>query len=134
MDASDPNRIIAVTPLLDATATGEFDAEPLSAGSFGGKAAVIHVDTSVGMVPIDPDTRQISVRENQTLLETGEGTLWGNAIHPVIKPPLTPPGWLTVAQCKRRTEQAWVLGGGAVLAFIALWLVLRRKRRRVVAV
>jgi hypothetical protein len=67
-------------------------------------------------------------------LETGEGTIWGNTIHPVIKPPLTPPGWLTVAQRKRRTELAWVLGGGAVLAFIALWVVLRRKRRRVVAV
>jgi hypothetical protein len=134
MDASDPSRIIAVTPLLDATATGEFDAEPLSAGSFGGKAAVIHVDTSVSMVHIDPDTRQIRVRGNQTLLETGEGTIWGNTIHPVIKPSLTPPGWLTVAQCKGRTEQAWVLGGGAVLAFIALWVVLRRKRRREVAV
>jgi hypothetical protein len=125
MDASDHNRIIAVTPLLDATASGEFDSQPLD-----GKAALVYLDGSVRLLYVREDTRKVTVMGNRTLLETGEGTLWGETIHPVIKPPLTPPGWVPVAQYKRRTGLAWLLGGGGVLAFIAVWVVLRKMRRR----
>ena len=88
MPADDPNRIIAVTPLLDATATGEFDPEPLD-----GKAALVFLDFSVKLVPIREDTKKVTVMGRRTLLETGEGTLWGDTIQPAIKPPLTPPQW-----------------------------------------
>lgn len=88
MPADDPNRIIAVTPLLDATATGEFDPEPLD-----GKAALVFLDFSVKLVPIRGDNKKVAVKGRQTLLEAGEGTLWGETMHPDIKPPLTPPQW-----------------------------------------
>jgi hypothetical protein len=126
MDASDPNRIIAVTPLLDATATGEFDAQPLH-----GKAALVFLDGSVKLMTIREDTRKVTVMGRRTLLETGEGTLWGDTIHPVIKPPLTSPGWRPGQSMPYHLHKQWwfwpvcLLGGGLALALIAAWAVWR---------
>jgi hypothetical protein len=126
MPAGDPNRIIAVTPLLDATATGEFDPEPLD-----GKAALVFLDFSVKLVPISKD-KKVRVRGSQTLLEAGEGTLWGDTIHPVIKPPLTPPQWKSGQSMPHpQHKQGWswlvvLIGGGLALALIAMWAMWRK--------
>ncbi len=127
MDTSDPNRFIAVTPLLDATATGEFDSQPLD-----GKAALLCVDSSVRLISIQPDTHQIRVSGRRTLLETGVGTIWGETIHPVIKPPLTPPGWKPgMSMPNYRPKKTWfwpisLLVGGLALALIAAWAKWRK--------
>jgi prepilin-type N-terminal cleavage/methylation domain-containing protein len=77
----DPNRIIAVTPLLNASPKGEFDAGPLD------KAALVYLDQSVKMVTIREDNKKVVVSGNKTLLDSGENTVWGADIKPVIKPP-----------------------------------------------
>ena len=127
MDASDPNRIIAVTPLLEATANGEFDPQPLD-----GYAALVFLDGSVKLMTISEDTRKVTVMGHRTLLETGEGTLWGETIHPVIKPPLTSPGWGPGQSMPYHLHKQWwfwpvcLLGGGLALALIAAWAVWRK--------
>ena len=88
---SDLNRVIAVTPLLNATATGEFDSQPLD-----GKAVVLCLDTSTKMLAIRPDTHLVMVTGSKMLLESGIGTPWGTEIQPVIKPPRPPPQWVPV--------------------------------------
>ena len=124
MDSSDPKRIIAVTPLLDAAASGEFDTEPLN-----GKAALVYLDCSVRLLPVRRDNKKVTVTDHRTLLETGEGTLWGETIHPVIKPPLTPPQWKPGQSMPFHPhKQPWfwpisLLGGALALALIAAWAV-----------
>jgi hypothetical protein len=126
MPAGDPNRIIAVTPLLDATATGEFDPEPLD-----GKAALVFLDFSVKLVPISKD-KKVRVRGSQRLLDVGAGTLWGDTTHPVIKPPLTPPQWKPGQSMPHpQHKQGWswlvvLIGGGLALALIAMWAMWRK--------
>jgi prepilin-type N-terminal cleavage/methylation domain-containing protein len=78
----DPNRIIACTPLLNATTKGEFDPGPLD-----NKAALVYLDSSVKMVTIREDNKKVAVSGSKTLLETGENTLWGTEIKPVLKAP-----------------------------------------------
>ena len=78
----DPNRIIAVTPLLNANTKGEFDPGPLD-----NKAALVYLDSSVKMVTIREDNKKVAVSGAKTLLDTGDNTLWGADIKPTIKPP-----------------------------------------------
>lgn len=78
----DPNRIVAVTPLLAANTKGEFDIGPLD-----GKAAMVYLDQSVKMLPIREDNKKVAVTGSKTLLDTGENTMWGADIKPVIKAP-----------------------------------------------
>ena len=78
----DPNRIIAATPLLNATTKGEFDIGPLD-----GKAALVYLDSSVKMVTIREDNKKVAVSGSKTLLDAGENTLWGADIKPVLKAP-----------------------------------------------
>ncbi|KAB2641597.1 MAG: prepilin-type N-terminal cleavage/methylation domain-containing protein [Verrucomicrobia bacterium] len=78
---ADTNRIIAVTPLLNNSAKGEFDANPLD-----GKAVFVGLDSSVKTYVIRQDNKKVVVG-SKTLLETGEGTIWGSDIKPVIKVP-----------------------------------------------
>jgi prepilin-type N-terminal cleavage/methylation domain-containing protein len=78
----DPNRIIACTPLLNATTKGEFDAGPLD-----NKAALVYLDQSVKMLAIREDNKKVAVSGGKTLLDTGDTTLWGPDIKPVIKAP-----------------------------------------------
>jgi type II secretory pathway pseudopilin PulG len=78
----DPNRIVAVTPLLAANTKGEFDIGPLD-----GKAAMVYLDQSVKMLPIREDNKKVAVTGSKTLLDTGENTMWGTDIKPVIKAP-----------------------------------------------
>ncbi len=82
MSIDDPNRPIAATPLLNATAKGEFDAGPLD-----GKAALVYLDTSVKLIQIREDNKKVAVMGNKTLLDGGEGTIWGADIKPVMKAP-----------------------------------------------
>jgi hypothetical protein len=76
------NRIIAVTPLHNGSATGEFDPNPLD-----GMAVLVYLDTSVKMLRIRKEDRQVMLG-GKKLLENGPDTVWGSAITPVIKPPL----------------------------------------------
>lgn len=82
LPSDSPKRIILVAPLLNAAATGEFDASVMF-----GKALLVRIDQTVEMVPIGKDKKAI-IGPNRTLLDTGEGTIWGKDIKPVIKPPL----------------------------------------------
>lgn len=77
----DPNRVIAATPLLNASVKGEFDAGPLD------KAALVYLDQSVKMMTIREDNKKVVVGNGKTLLDSGENTIWGAEIKPVIKPP-----------------------------------------------
>jgi len=77
----DPNRVIAVTPLLNASAKGEFDANPLD------RAALVYLDQSVKMMTIREDNKKVVVGGSKTLLDSGPDTIWGADIKPVIKPP-----------------------------------------------
>jgi len=77
----DPNRMIAVAPLLNNSSKGEFDADPLD-----GKAVMVYLDASVKLLDIRED-KKVSVGAGKTLLDTGENTIWGADIKPVIKPP-----------------------------------------------
>ena len=78
----DPNRIIAVTPLFNGSAKGEFDAGPLDQ-----KAVFVGVDSSVKALTIRQDNKKVVVNGSKTLLESGDGTIWGSDIKPVIKVP-----------------------------------------------
>jgi hypothetical protein len=124
MPNDDPNRIIAATPLLNASASGEFDPEPLQ-----GKAALVYLDSSVKMVSIREDNHQVNVSGRKTLLEYGDYTIWwGAAITPVIKPPQTPPGWVPSGPIRTAVKKWWWLAGAcATFALLALWVILKRK-------
>ena len=78
----DPNRVIAVTPLFNGSAKGEFDSGPLDQ-----KAVFVGVDSSVKALTIRQDNKKVVVNGTKTLLENGEGTIWGADITPVIKVP-----------------------------------------------
>lgn len=78
----DPNRIVAVTPLLNSSTKGEFDIGPLDS-----KAVFIYVDTSVKALTIRQDNKKVTITGSKTLLDSGEGTVWGAEIKPVIKIP-----------------------------------------------
>jgi hypothetical protein len=79
-----------------------------------------------------PRGQKGTVMGHRTLLETGEGTLWGEQIQPLIKPPLTPPQWKPgQAMPHHQPKQQWfwlvcLLGGGLALALIAAWAVWRK--------
>ncbi len=76
----DPNRIIAVTPLLNNSAKGDFDPDPMD------KAVMVYLDSSVRLLDIRND-KKISMGKGKTLLDSGEGTIWGEDIKPIIKVP-----------------------------------------------
>ena len=122
LPADDPDRIIAVTPLLNATATGEFDPEPLQ-----GKAALVDLDMSVKLVPIRDDNRRVELAHGIDLLDSGPGTIWGTGITPVIKPPQPPPGWRPSIWPGTSAGLAWLLVGGTAVSLLALWLGLKRR-------
>ena len=82
LPADNLNRVIAVTPLRNGSTTGEFDPNPLD-----GMAVLVLLDTSVKMVRIRKEDRQVMLGDKK-LLENGADTVWGTAITPVIKPPL----------------------------------------------
>ncbi len=127
LPGEDPNRVIAATPLLDATASGEFDPGP-----FDGKAVLVLLDRSVRLVDIRDADHRVMVSPGKTLLENGPGTIWDPAITPVIKPPLTPPQWKPGQSMPNyRPKQPWfwpicLLGGGLALGLIAAWAVWRK--------
>jgi len=79
-----PDRIIAVTPLLNASASDDFDPAPLA-----GKAVVVCLDTTTKALPIREDHKIVVSGTHTTLLDYGAHTSWGIAIKPVLKPPKT---------------------------------------------
>ena len=122
MPAEDPNRIIAVTPLLNATATGEFDPKPLA-----GKAALVYLDSSVKLAPIRDADHKVSLTGSKTLLERGAGTLWGTEIRPVIKPPQTPRKWVPTIIRSKPPGLGWWLAGAVTFALIVWWVMVKRR-------
>ena len=76
-----PNQIIVAAPLLNANTNGEFDASCLNR-----RAVLVHVDGSVSLQHIREDNK-VDIGEGKTLLETGQGTIWGTQVTPVLKPP-----------------------------------------------
>lgn len=72
--------IVAVAPA--ANANGEFD--PRSRAS---KGCAVCMDGSVREIVIDRKSRKALLEKGKSLLNTGEGTPWGDTIHPVIKAP-----------------------------------------------
>ena len=122
MPNDDPNRVIAATPLLNATTAGEFDTEPLQ-----GKAALVYLDSSVKWVTIREDNRRVNVSGRKTLLECGDYTIWwGAAVTPVIKPPQTPPGWAPSGPNRTALKWWWLAGACATFALLALWVIIKR--------
>jgi hypothetical protein len=122
MPAEDPNRIIAVTPLLNATATGEFDPKPLA-----GKAVLVFLDGSVKRVSIRDADHRVELNLGRTLLEHGAGTLWAADIHPVIKPPQTPRNWVPTIIRSKPPGLGWWLAGAVTCALIAWWVMVKRR-------
>ena len=122
MPADDPNRVIAVTPLLNATATGEFDPGPLA-----GKAALVFLDGSVKLASIRDADHQVRLTGSKTLLVNGAGTLWGADIDPVIKPPQTPPNWVPTIIRSKPPALGWLLVGAVTVALIAWWVMAKRR-------
>jgi hypothetical protein len=122
MPNDDPNRVIAATPLLNATAAGEFDPEPLQ-----GKAALVYLDSSVKMVTIREDNHRVNVSGRKTLLDCGADTIWDTAVTPVIKPPQTPPGWVPSGPNRTAVNWWWLAGACATFTLLALWVILKRK-------
>ncbi len=122
MPNEDPNRIIAVTPLLNATATGEFDPKPLA-----GKAALVYLDTSVRLAAIRNADHRVELNLGRTLLEHGAGTLWGADIHPVIKPPETPSIWVPTIIRRKSPGLGWWLAGAVTFALIVWWVMVKRR-------
>jgi prepilin-type N-terminal cleavage/methylation domain-containing protein len=77
-----PGRPIAVAALLNASTSGDFDVEP-----YDRKAVVLHIDSSVKLLNIRPTDNKAIMGGGKTLLQTGEETVWGTEINPVIKAP-----------------------------------------------
>jgi len=81
--SGDPSRPIAVAPLLNNSASGQFDPEP-----YDGKAIVLKLDGSAAQVNILPTSSEINIG-NTRLLETGTNTVWGTNTNPRVVPPAT---------------------------------------------
>ncbi len=81
--ASNPARPIAVTPLLNASTDGQFDASP-----FNAKAIVLRLDNSAVAYTIRPTDKQaITPGGSKTILQTGEDTVWGTDTNPKLLAP-----------------------------------------------
>jgi prepilin-type N-terminal cleavage/methylation domain-containing protein len=78
-----PSRPIAVAPLLNNSASGEFDSD-----TYDEKAVVLRLDGSASLVDIRPTSKQISIGSG-TLLETGPNSVWGTDVNPTIRVPET---------------------------------------------
>lgn len=77
-----PERVILVAPLLNGGKQGEFDKN-----AFFGKAVLVCCDGSVLIIHISEDNR-VRMSDGRDLMETGDDTMWGTEIMPVIKPPI----------------------------------------------
>lgn len=80
--AGKSSRPIVVTPLLDNQVTGQFDPDP-----FDGRAVVLRMDNSVAAIQIRKTDKQITLGGGNTLLKTGEATVWGTGSTPTIRAP-----------------------------------------------
>lgn len=78
-----PSRPIIATPLLNAATDGTFDPDP-----FDGKAVVLRLDNSVRSLQIRKTDKKVSLGGGQTLLQTGENTVWGSDTSPRLRAPL----------------------------------------------
>jgi hypothetical protein len=56
-----------------------------------GKAVILRVDNSAQSLPILSATRRAMLGGGKHLLQTGEDTVWGASVKPVIVPPLPKP-------------------------------------------
>jgi type II secretory pathway pseudopilin PulG len=79
--SGNPARPIVVTPLLNATTTGEFDPDP-----FDSKAIVVRGDTSAVSLNIRTTDKQAVISGTSTLLSTGPATVWDTTTPTLVAP------------------------------------------------
>lgn len=82
IDDDNPKRIIIVAPLLDCNTHDDFDQRAMR-----GKAALFCCDGSEKIVSISSDKKVRLQTFGRSMLDAGEGTIWGTEIKPVIKAP-----------------------------------------------
>lgn len=75
-------RVILVAPLLNGGKPDEFDKNALF-----GKAVLVCCNGSVLILRISADNK-VRLQGGEELMDTGEGTMWGSEIKPVIKLPI----------------------------------------------
>jgi prepilin-type N-terminal cleavage/methylation domain-containing protein len=78
-----PTRPIAITPLFNATTDGTCDPEP-----FDNKAVILRGDNSAVSFTVRTTDKAVVMPGGKTLLQTGEDTVWGTDVNPVILAPL----------------------------------------------
>jgi len=80
--SGNPGRPVLVTPLLDAQTDWTFDPDP-----YGGKAVILKLDNSATALQIRDTDKKISVGNGRTIEQTGDESVWGTSINPVVKAP-----------------------------------------------
>ena len=75
-------RPLLVTPLLNASADGTCELD-----TYDKKAVILHLDQSAEAISVRPSDKQAVLGGGNTLLQTGESTVWGTDVTPIIKPP-----------------------------------------------
>lgn len=82
IDDNNPKRPIIVAPLLDSNARDDFDQRAMR-----GKAVLVCCDGSAQILNISSDNKVRFQTFGRSMLNAGEGTIWGTEIKPVIKTP-----------------------------------------------
>jgi prepilin-type N-terminal cleavage/methylation domain-containing protein len=77
------SRPLLITPLLNAGADGQCELD-----TYDKKAIVFRLDHSAESVTVRPSDKQAMLGGGKTLLQTGEDSVWGTDVTPIIKPPL----------------------------------------------
>jgi type II secretory pathway pseudopilin PulG len=80
--AGNPSRPLVVAPLAYPFEPGKFDAE-----LYDSKAVILALDNSVKSVQIMKQSKRAQLGGGKTLLATGEDTVWGDSVEPVIVNP-----------------------------------------------
>jgi prepilin-type N-terminal cleavage/methylation domain-containing protein len=80
--SGNPGRAVLATPLLNAQTDWTFDPDP-----FGGKAVILKLDSSATALQIRDTDKKLSVGNGKTIEQTGDETVWGTGVNPVIKAP-----------------------------------------------
>jgi prepilin-type N-terminal cleavage/methylation domain-containing protein len=80
--AGNPARPVVVAPLAFPFETGQFDLD-----LYDTKAVVLRIDNSVQSVPVLRQSRLAQLGGGKNLLQTGDETVWGTGVTPVIVNP-----------------------------------------------
>jgi prepilin-type N-terminal cleavage/methylation domain-containing protein len=77
--AGNPARPIVVAPLAYPFSTGQFDVDLYDA-----KAVVLRIDNSVQSIPVLKQSKLAQLGGGKNMLQTGDDTVWGTGVNPVI--------------------------------------------------